>query len=86
MITIYTSYVERKYYERRKKQDESAILTQIETNFQKKEEWTRWKRKMIKENKAKALQSLTIGGWINGLKLLNSKDEAKYQKPILMRT
>jgi len=69
-----------------KKQDESAILTQIEANFQKKEEWTRWKRKMIKENKAKALQSLTIGGWINGLRLFHSKDKANYQKQIPMRT
>lgn len=41
---------------------------------------------MIKENKAKALESLTIGGWINGLRLLNSKDEENSEKQILVRT
>jgi hypothetical protein len=40
---------------------------------------------MIQEDKAKALESLTIGCWINGLWLLNPKDVENYETQVLVR-
>jgi len=53
--------------------------------FIKKKVWNRWKGKMLKEIKANALQSLTIGRWMNGLRLLHSKDEENCQRHVLRK-
>jgi len=40
---------------------------------------------MIKEDKANALQSLSIGCWLNGLRMLKPKNEKNYQRQALVR-